>query len=172
MRAGLDLGALVALTSPVMQLGSGGQQELATFAVLERCAPRALAQQAGAMMGLSPIARRAQAAAGLMGPQSGATRSCRQRDRWRGLGRHQALGGARPVGRQGGQRCHLCGYQKGPKTAAVSTYREAVVPAAAVWTPRAPKWGRCAGHRGSRRSGMRYRRVRRPSRRRKHVRNR
>jgi hypothetical protein len=64
LRAGMDLAAVAALT------GNGGppapvvRHESATLAALERVAPRALAQQTGAMMGLSPVARRAHAAMG------------------------------------------------------------------------------------------------------------
>lgn len=63
LKAGLDLGSFIALTSPQPQLRKSEQREAATLATLESSAPRALAQQAGAMMGLSPIARRVQAAA-------------------------------------------------------------------------------------------------------------
>jgi GNAT superfamily N-acetyltransferase len=64
LRAGMDLAAVAPLT------GNGGpavpapRQESATLAALQRIAPRALAQQAGAMLGLSPVARRAHAAMG------------------------------------------------------------------------------------------------------------
>jgi hypothetical protein len=64
LRAGMDLAAVVALTGPREHAGCSQQQETATLAALERVAPRALVQQAGAMMGLSPVARRAQAASG------------------------------------------------------------------------------------------------------------
>jgi hypothetical protein len=67
LRAGLDMAALAALTGTGTRPTVGVQQESATPAALERCAPKALAQQAGAMMGLSSIAQRAQAAAGQPG---------------------------------------------------------------------------------------------------------
>lgn len=73
LRAGMDLAAVVALTDPKVHAGSSQQQELITLAALERVAPRALAQQAGAMLGLSPIVRRAQVAARLASPQKGGT---------------------------------------------------------------------------------------------------
>jgi hypothetical protein len=69
LRAGLDLSSLIALTGPQPQSRRSEQQEAATLAALESSAPRALAQQAGAMMSLSPIARRAQAAANLVVPK-------------------------------------------------------------------------------------------------------
>jgi hypothetical protein len=62
LKAGIDLAEVLALTGPGV-VGSTRQQKLATLAALENVAPRALVQQAGAMMGLSPIARRAQSAA-------------------------------------------------------------------------------------------------------------
>jgi hypothetical protein len=64
LRAGMDLAVVAALT------GNGGpavpapRQKSATLAALQRIAPGALAQQAGAMLGLSPVARRAHAAMG------------------------------------------------------------------------------------------------------------
>jgi hypothetical protein len=71
LRAGMDLAEVVALTSPTVHPVNSQQQELVTLAALKRVAPRALAQQAGAMLGLSPIARCAQAAAGPVVPQTG-----------------------------------------------------------------------------------------------------
>jgi hypothetical protein len=69
----MDLAAVVALTGPKVHAGSSQQQELITLAALERIAPRELAQQAGAMLGLSPIVRRAQVAARPASPQKGGT---------------------------------------------------------------------------------------------------
>jgi hypothetical protein len=63
LKVGMDLAEVLALTGPGV-VGSTRQQELATLAALEHVAPRALVQQAGAMMGLSPIARRAQSVVG------------------------------------------------------------------------------------------------------------
>jgi hypothetical protein len=79
LRAGMDLAAVVALTvptvptvtAPTARPRGSHQQELVTLAALERAAPRALAQQAGAMLGLSPIARRAQAATKPAAPRGG-----------------------------------------------------------------------------------------------------
>jgi hypothetical protein len=72
LRAGMDLAEVVALTGPGVPTVAVPQQESATLAALEQVAPRALVQQAGAMMGLSPVARRAHAA---MQPAAASTSS-------------------------------------------------------------------------------------------------
>lgn len=69
--AGMDLAAVLALTG-LQRDPKAGKREEATLAALEHCAPRALAQQAGAMMGLSPIARRAQPVTAPVAPHRGA----------------------------------------------------------------------------------------------------
>jgi hypothetical protein len=63
LSAGMDLAAVLALTGAM----GAGKREEATLAALEQCAPRALAQRAGAMMGLSPVARHAQTGAAQSG---------------------------------------------------------------------------------------------------------
>jgi hypothetical protein len=67
----MDLAGVAAMTGPAVLSSSSHQTESATPAALERVAPRALAQQAGAMMGLSPVARRAQAAISQVAAQAG-----------------------------------------------------------------------------------------------------
>jgi hypothetical protein len=64
----MDLAAVLALTRAKGGAGAGKHEE-ETLASLERCASKALARQAGAMMALSPIARLAQTVTATTSPQ-------------------------------------------------------------------------------------------------------
>jgi hypothetical protein len=69
--AGMDLAAVLALTGSRRDPKAGKREE-ATLAAVEHCASRELARQVGAMMGLSPIVRRAQSVTAPVAPHRGA----------------------------------------------------------------------------------------------------